>query len=269
MPTCTDIKDECKKLDKELTDASSKYPDAVRNVKEDSCLSGNSNGNITIEVLESICKKRKSSTEKLEDTLRAHQSFKIPHKYSSYDKNNVKRLKRVLSLNDFVRFHINDDSVDKFTFFYNPASLSSYKKDILEQENSFSMDQEDLIGTTGCMDSQTWWTFNLDDYPPPTTASTYVNELALEENYQEEIKNDGLAIEITIPSKALNKPLFKPNALDGFNENTRFRPELTGLPYGMTCPVDDSFRGRPELVSESERYQELKFETITINKITW
>lgn len=55
--------------------------------------------------------------------------------------------------------------------------------------------------------------------------------------------------------------LYKPTALDGFCEHSKFVPEMTGLPHGLTKPVDPAFK---ELVSAQVRYTSMGGGTATI-----
>ena len=61
-------------------------------------------------------------------------------------------------------------------------------------------------------------------------------------------------IEIELEADKLNKNIYKPSSIDAFEANTKFEPELTGKPYGLTSPDKKNLQAFP--CSRSLRLQE-------------
>ncbi|MBF0495396.1 MAG: hypothetical protein HQK58_02290 [Deltaproteobacteria bacterium] len=118
--------------------------------------------------------------------------------------------------------------------------------------------------------SATWWTFETSDLElvPPATGEDYMKELALSAREMDNGKNTAV-IELEITVEGLDSKVYKPTALDGFCSNTLFKPELTDRPYGLTCTAETGIKFRPEVISASKRYRDLKTKQVRLTIISF
>ncbi|MCP4698253.1 MAG: hypothetical protein GY862_15575 [Gammaproteobacteria bacterium] len=244
---------------------------AVKNIKTDCYSPSNPNGNITQAVMDSMegeC--GKNPLPSIEDTVNEHQTLKKPALYTKMNgKLPVKELKRVMSLTSFVTYHINNSSAAPFAKLANaPTLLKDYKAEFKKTPaQKFPIDE--LEGSTGRLDAPSWWTFQESGVPPLSNdPETYAQEMALGKRERERIKKDGMAVEITLTATELGESLYKPSALDGFEENTLFRPETSGLDYGRTHPVHAKLQSRPEIISPSKQYHAMNAANVSARGIS-
>nr|VFK53263.1 MAG: hypothetical protein BECKTUN1418F_GA0071002_101814 [Candidatus Kentron sp. TUN]VFK54066.1 MAG: hypothetical protein BECKTUN1418E_GA0071001_102014 [Candidatus Kentron sp. TUN] len=235
------------------------YRQAVENLFQDIRSEGNPNGNIGPErtkALAGIC--NADSPLPLPDAIAECQTIRRPDLAEPVPRPDAP-LRRVMSLTCFVTYHllhvlggradINNDAEEL---------IESLKMAIVARNEPEEYDIEDFLGSTGQRDTPTWWTFREDaDQPTMGNGERYLRELALSEATIEEAMNDGMAIEAIVPGEIIPKSLYKPCALDSFQEETRFRPDLGDVPFGRTVPADSDLVGHPELISQSFSYHEM------------
>jgi len=241
---------------------------AVKNVIMDIQSDQQPKGNIKthiVEAIENICSKHPGKkTGHLRKTITNHQSIKNAEFYDPVPPPKGKPLQRVVSFFNFVKYHILDGSRGKTLIgrsYSKQDALLFLKKDILsrfEKRKSIKIELDELQGSTGKEDEPTWWTFYEKDSVIPGTGKTYMQELALTDEEMQEAEMDNTTIQLTVTAEELGRDLFKPTALDSFFPETKFEPELTGNVYGYTSPQESGLRPRPEIVSASAAYRDLK-----------
>lgn len=120
-----------------------------------------------------------------------------------------------------------------------------------------------FTGRVGRKDTSSWWTF---DRPAPVEGEAYMAELALPETTLSAAHESACVVEIPIPHTHFPVDLFKPSALDGFMKDSRFVPDCSSCVHGWSAPAEPQFKKRPELVSESFAYRDVKpgLDTITV-----
>jgi hypothetical protein len=111
----------------------------------------------------------------------------------------------------------------------------------------------ELSGTAARNGSFGWWTFD----PPAALADdgqAWCAALALPQWVIDDAAKTGLArIEID-GAPACPPDLRKPTALQGFCADSKFAPDLTGLPHGRTKPDDPALPACNELIGPNFRY---------------
>lgn len=116
-------------------------------------------------------------------------------------------------------------------------------------------DSDELAGTSGLLGGFGWWTFD----PPAALGDdgqAWCAALALSQGAIDDAVKTGLA-RIEIESNPACPPdLRKPTALQGFCENSKFAPDLTGLPHGRTKPDNSALPACNELIGPNFRYAE-------------
>jgi hypothetical protein len=113
----------------------------------------------------------------------------------------------------------------------------------------------ELSGTAARNGSLSWWTFD----PPAALGDdgqAWCAALALSQGALDDSAKTGLArIEID-DDPACPPDLRKPTALQGFCADSKFAPDLTGLPHGRTKPDDPALPACNELIGPNFRYAE-------------
>ena len=234
-------------------EADGSYQTAIENVFFDMHGQNNQFGNITSIAQKSLDTRCTSPNGEncidIELLIQEHHSYQqasgaVPRKKPDED------LRRVVTFNDFVTYHHNGDNESRS----NLLRIGSIKS------GPISVDR--LLGTTGCDEKPSWWTFGR---PCPGDGQRYVDELALtikQGNPFDDLADVNVVkgiIEIRIPSADFPKNLFKPSALDGFGQHTKFEPDLTDSEHGWTKPdtAKVGLERRPEFVSQSFSYSEV------------
>lgn len=254
---------------------------AVENVQNDCRSDDQPNGNIKPPVIESICNNCKEHAEEetghLGETVRHHRSIERPDFYQPVSTPANEPLRRVTSLQFFVLYHMLESfrgknllgrSSDKH------GSVPKLKKHLIDRfedaGDEIDLDLDELEGSIGKHNEPTWWTFDEKGVDIAESGEIYMKELALGEGNLKEAEKDNTAIELSIDGEALGQDIFKPTALDAFIPETNFEPELTGKSYGYTAPGELGLQSRPEVVSASVPYRELrKNSTVTLKKYTY
>jgi hypothetical protein len=262
----------CENICDELCKTFKSYTQAVKNLKDDCCPD---NGNIPQTVVASInrcCEQRGNDYKGILSIVKQHGVLEKPEFYATVsfaDCNSADgKLRRLVPIRDFVIHHIgvSDDSAAARKENDLESRIQRYKTMLQIEWNS-----DDLNGWTGDPETVSWWTFNLIGSTPIPDALEYVNQLAIQwsEQTQKDLGKDQMIVEIIIDAGQVGE-LYKPTALESFQENTLFRPGAKDIPYGMTCPrclSESSTRvdplGRPELISRSICYQKQKNVTVT------
>jgi len=262
-----------------LADKKPNMKQAVRNVKKDCQDNGNPHGNIKETVTESICKGcagySRDETAHLLDILNIHQSINSPELYTpAPSPHDNEPLRHVRSLTSFVAYHMIGRIPGEYDDLSDRKHYNEYIRERFDRNgNEIELEIEELNGTIGSSENNlAWWTFYRDGKDGakglPTNCETYMMELALGEHELNQIKEDKIGVEVSVNVKDLKHKLYKPTALDSFEPDTRFRPELSGLPYGLTCPQEDGLNPRPELVSRRVRYPEdIDADNVRIKKL--
>ncbi|CAK0776107.1 hypothetical protein CCP3SC1_810003 [Gammaproteobacteria bacterium] len=93
----------------------------------------------------------------------------------------------------------------------------------------------------------------MDERPTSGDGKTYLEELALSLNEINEAHRAGMVVvEVMVPASVFTKPLYKPAAVDAFDENTHFRPHTNDdKPFGWTVSLRPGLAPHHELNSES------------------
>jgi len=235
------------------------YRQAVENVFQDIRSAGNPNGNIEpkrAEILADMCHSDPSLP--LPDAIAKCQTIERPDLAEPIQRPDAP-LRRVMSLTCFITYHLLHTPGRRADINSDAEELKeSLKMDIVARNKPEEYDIENFLGGTGKRNTPTWWTFREDDdRPTKGDCEQYLRELALHEMTIKEAMNDSMAIEVIVPGEIIPEPLYKPCALDSFQEETRFRPDLSNAPFGRTAPVDPGLVGYPELISKSFPYQEM------------
>nr|VFK38701.1 MAG: hypothetical protein BECKTC1821D_GA0114238_100540 [Candidatus Kentron sp. TC] len=242
--------DNCLERLRAFAESNPAYEHAIRNIRRDLRSKDNPHGNIGPErakALASACADEplpslpnaiaKCRTMKRPD-LAVEQIQKPPHA----------PLRRVMSLTCFVTYHMVSGA----------DSHLSAERAKREFRNTEEYRITRFRGATGHPEKPTWWTFREGDAPPTTgDGEHYLRELALSEATIKEAMENGMAVEVIVPEQIIPNPLYKPCALDGFDEGTQFQPDLTDAPFGRTVPLDPGLSGHPELISESLPYEKM------------
>jgi len=249
---------------------------AVENIKKDWQSAFQPHGNIRPPVSDSLCESCKpyaaNATDHLEKAVKEHQSIHKPKDFTDISSAIAGPLRRAVTLSDFLHYHINESFRGKNLFgqsFDRHGSIPILKREYLARlaNGQAVLEIDELNGSTGPADKPNWWTFFIDTDDIPVSGETYMKELALDVRQIEEAERDKLVLEVLIPTEILNRPLFKPTALDAFVPETKFAPELTGYIYGNTKPDEPALQSRPETVGEPVTYRDLPPGTrITVNK---
>lgn len=259
-----------------LVEKDSSMTNAVENIKKDWQSKDQPHGNIKPPVTVSISRKCDSypedETGHLEETITAHQSINIPGFYQTVSTPGGEPLRRAVSLSVFLHHHINESfrgrnllgkSYDRRT------SIPKFKRHLLERfkNDQVELELDELSGSTGPPGKPTWWTFYDKYCDAPGSGEAYMKELALDDKQLESAEIDNVVMEVIIYPEMLGQDLFKPTALDAFEPETKFEPELTGKAYGYTSPREPALQSRPEVVSASIPYRDLRKNTpVTVKK---
>lgn len=230
---------------------SSTHKKAIENLRNDS--NHKKGGNIPKPIIESM-EKCCQNGEELVGIVKKHGILAKREFYTPISIGKCKlsdgKLRRLLPLRDFVIYHSGDGSY---------TARSQVEKMIAQIKQDKTEKWDNLVGWTGQKERVSWWTFNLHGMATASTGKDYVEELAIAwtESAEKVFNKDKMVVEVIIEASQFGVLLYKPTALEGFEENTLFQPAKKCSPYGMTCPVDPKKTGRPELVSESICYADM------------
>lgn len=242
---------------------------AVDNLFKDCNTSAQPHGNIPGKIAQSMsdsCNRYKDhEIDHLEGLVKQHRAIARPTEYNHVPAPHTHTLLRVQALSTFFIYHFHNGAGGPGLLSTTASILDlnvphGYKKLLKELDEGTTVKGTktyhafELNGTTGKPDNPTWWTFCEKKYSRPNHGETYMKELALSGNEIKKARDDEFAVEISINPKDFNETLFKPTALDAFDPDTGFEPELTGKPYGYTAPCDRGLKSWPELVSKSRAY---------------
>jgi hypothetical protein len=225
------------------------YQTAIDNIVRDMNGDGNPHGNITAAAQKSLDARCALSSgvsginiALLVEEHQSHQkaSGAMPRKKPDDD------LRRVVSFDTFATYH-REGNIEGLANFMIAGSVET---DTLPVSL--------LSGSTGQSGSLSWWTFG----PPcPGNGQQYEDELALSprSDATADAREINGVVEVRIPSAAFPKELFKPSALDGFRQRSKFAPDLTDSEHGWTKPdmAKVGLERRPELVSQSFSYSDI------------
>lgn len=247
----------CNSLCKEIEN----YEQAVNNLKKDCCPD---QGNLPREIvmsLQQFCKNIKNHNEFI-SCIKQHSILEKQNSYNAVSfpecKSADNKLRRLVPIHDFVVFH-------KAT----PDGSASARKEAqltieeLKEYPILEWNYDDLNGRTGREDAVSWWTFELEGTAFASeglNGKDYIRALAIQWSTDTLafLNQDQTIVELIIDSEVVGN-LYKPTALERFEEKTPFRPAKKDLLYGMTCPDPKyNLQGRPELISRSIRYQDKK-----------
>ncbi len=221
---------------------------AVANIKADRASPTNPHGNLTAKVTTALAGRCHSlpsgATQEISQAIDEHKVIHRPDLYEPVSTPTT-ALRRVTSLTTFVNYHLLTGA--------DSSSNQELVKHHLITQGRHDAALSVLRGTTGRLDSATWWTHLAEDEEPPEEAETYMTELALSDHELNTARQEGWGIELALPTGAFTYPLYKPTSLEAFFEGTRFRPDLTSAPCGYTAPPA-GFTPRPELISRSVSY---------------
>lgn len=231
------------------------YGEAIDNIRRDLHGDDNPHGNIGREAQDSLNKACAGGAVDLVAVIAAHQSHQ-PAAAARPRPVPAEPLRRVVPYSWFLSFHIG--AASERTLNLQPGT----------KRKTAEIPHASFTGTTGQVGGPSWWTWGS---PPPEHGRDYVEELALPQTTKEAAMKGGV-VEISIPRDRFPTDLFKPSALDGFMARTRFEPDLTDTPHGLTQPENTTTHSRrPELVSRSFAYGELddKIEIISVVRIDY
>ncbi len=234
----------------ELRNEDPRFDQAVDNALRDVQSAENPHGNLTpplVVALDGRC----HDDVPLEPVIGEHCCNRRPelHRRSEPTPDPVRR---VMPRSDFIQYHLlgpgaaNEESLDHYRRQFAPGR---------HQESTV-----DWGGSSGLPDRPSWWTFEEEGRAAPADGKTLLLELALGERARDLAERDGAVVDLGISPGELEVEFFKPTSLEGFGPETLFRPELSEAPYGRTEPVDEELEGRPEIVSRSFRYDDLREE---------
>ncbi len=102
-----------------------------------------------------------------------------------------------------------------------------------------------------------WWTWHIAGLTAPADGATYLAELAVGDGERGRADTDGCVVEVWVPPAELGEPLYKPSALDAFEPDSGFAPDLSDAAHGWTRPLATGLQPRPELVSRAVAYPRL------------
>lgn len=234
-----------------------RFAQAVENVYQDLySKEGNPHGNLKpelVKALDGCC----DGDRELVEVIDEHCCHRFPALHCQ-SRAAADTVKRVMSLSDFIQYH------RLGTGAANESEMGVYRR-LYATVEAESISVVSMSGSTGPPERPCWWTFDEPEVSPPEDGKTLVEQLALSEEAKDLAKSDDRVITLELPSGEVE--MFKPTSLEGFEEDTRFRPELTGSPFGRTQPARQGLDGRPELVSRSVRYQELREDLILELKV--
>lgn len=236
----------------------SSYRQAVQNLKSDCLSAGNPTANIPVEIEQAMKDACASKPDKpFTEIVEGHQTIRQPDAYTTRNPPGDRPLRRVVTLTDFLNYHLlsgpgkTKGPVSNAARANQSTMKAVYRKRI-ESQPSSSLESELLLGTTGELDTPSWWTF-LEVGRQTPDAATYAEELMLDQKTIDAMRREG-GVVISIPAWVLAGQTYKPCALDAFEEDTWFRPDHSDKPYGMTHPTQPGLNGHPELISPSVPY---------------
>ncbi|MCU0285103.1 MAG: hypothetical protein MUF15_01770 [Acidobacteria bacterium] len=180
---------------------------AVENIKMDCRTPDQPHGNIQQPVLDLICADchsyENSETTHLEELVRSHRAIEKPDLYRSFRFIvNDDYLRRVCSLQNFVRYHLSGES-------YSAREMADVKKRDLQErlkDGELEIDMEELKGTTGKIGNPTWWTFKENgSSDEPSSGEAYMKELALGDMEIQLAAAENTVIELSIDQMRMVK----------------------------------------------------------------
>jgi hypothetical protein len=234
--------------------ANGSYRIAIENIGLDMHGDSNQYGNITSvaqKSLDDCCgSSHVGSCNDVEKLVRDHQSHQKASGATARNKPEDD-LRRVVPFHTFVDHHYKGGV----------KALANLVR--VGAVNTTTIPIEAMRGGTGRDTAPSWWTFGL---PHPRNGQQYAAELALtiEHSHPNDAPADAAMIkgvvEVRIRSSEFPKDVFKPSALDGFCPDSKFKPDLSPSTHGWTKPdmAKDGLARRPELVSQSFSYSEIK-----------
>lgn len=238
------------------------FGDAVDNVLRDFRSDDNRYGNITKAAQQSIARGCAASSDTdvahLERMIDSHLSFKAASGCEPRKKP-MEPLRTVVPCVVFVDHHLagpKDPQTGSLETIRNIRHLTSAQR----EDVPIGM----FCGRTYREGHSTWWSFGPANFD---CGRDCVAALALPDETVHLSENCGGIVEVAIPAEAMAEPLYKPTSLDGFGPQTKFKPNLTDDPWGLTAPEPLGPHGsqgpqaRRELVSNSFRYTEIEGKT--------
>lgn len=223
------------------------FHQAVENVFDDVASPGNPHGNLGSNLVAALESRARSGGD-ARQTVREHECLEKPSLHRRVSP--PREVRRAMAPRHFVVYHVLEGSGSA-----DESEVEAWLRVLTPGNHRLAKD--DLGGRTSAPGRPCWWSGAEPDHPSPATGETYVHELALGEIQCQQAEQDGAVVEVTLLSEWVGEHFFKPTALEGFGPRTRFRPELTGSPWGRTVPTRPELRGRPELVSPGAAYREI------------
>lgn len=222
------------------------YKAALENCRQDWPNSGAANVNIPMTAAQKLIDAAPTLTAATIDDVVALYASHQPESGAVARDKPSEPLRRVAPYNAFVYYCLGETS----------ETVASIDNIVLDDAGSEDIPLDAVKGTVGTPGRCSWWTWGS---PPPDNAADYVEQLALPHATIDRAAQARGAVEISIPHDRFPAELYKPSALDGFMEHSRFAPDVTDAPHGWSKPANEADHPkRPELVSSSFRYEELK-----------
>jgi hypothetical protein len=245
------------------------YAQAARNVREDLRSTSSPNGNIREGVASAIeaecCNHGKTARRHLRKVIEAYRT----HEAAAYADNQQSvppdGLATVVPMSTFISYHAAGSTADSRQLLKSKkrrerlrdALFDIPKVRAIDASYKVSLGRRKIKGTTSAPRNLTWWTETTLMPNGTAPGKTVMCRLALSETTLLQAERDGHVVFVTMPEAGFNnsgRTVYKPSALDGYCRETKFRPELSGMPHGLTCPDDDALAPLPELVSASISY---------------
>lgn len=231
----------CKQQLLELADTAPTWQQAVNNLLSDLQTTAQPHGNIPENMAKALERGCKTAGADVPATIQAHQTVRRTDLRSPTQRP-TQALRLCFSRTTFAVFHLASGA--------DSANNAHAWTDVVTP-----LQLQDLKGTTGRVDSPTWWTFADHDLPPD--ADTYMAQLAMPRRELDLARLDGMAVVLDVPIAAFRQDFYKPCAADAFHENTLFRPDHTPAPHGLTHPTRDKLPPLPEVIARSVPYEKL------------
>jgi hypothetical protein len=255
------------------------YAQAARNVREDLRSTFSPNGNICEGVALAIeaecCKHGTTASNHLHEVIEAHRANGAAAHAVSRQTVPPDGLARVMPMSTFISYHALDPNADNRQLLKNKERREKLKNALfgipkirmVDAIYEAKLECQRMKGTTSGPRSLTWWTNAIPKPDGTAPGKTLMQRLALCEDTLLQAEKDRHVVVVTMPEAGftnVGEEVYKPNALDGYRANTKFRPELSGKPHGLTFPDDPALAPLPELVSASILYKDMGTVEVTL-----
>jgi hypothetical protein len=261
-----------------LETAEPAYAQAARNVRNDLRSASEPNGNIcelvALAIEADCCKHGKTTCDHLHEVIEAHRNNEVIAHVGNQQTVPPDGLARVVPMSTFISYHALDSNADNRQLLKKErreklknALFGIPKIRVVDATYEAKLECQRMRGTTGRPLSLTWWTKAIPKPDGTAPGKTLMQRLALCEATLLQAEEDRHVVVVTMPKAgfvSVGEEVYKPNALDGYHADTKFRPELSGKPHGLTFPDDPALAPLPELVSASILYEDVGTVEVTL-----